>query len=88
MKVDYVRSPTRSYKLILNDIVSDISSKNRVAFASGSGTRDVAVTYTLQGNCHNHVVHKNDNYVFNGTYFENKWQHKSAKPFHQDIMKA
>ena len=51
LKVDYVRNPAWGYKLILQDVASEIDSNSRVAFDSGTGTRDVAATSTCQCNC-------------------------------------
>ena len=76
MKSDYVRNPTRSYKLIIQYIVAEVDSKRRVSFASGTGTCDVAATVTHQGKCPNQGVHRNDGYDFIGTYNENRFKYK------------
>ena len=86
MKVEYVRNPTRSYKVTLQYITAEVASTRRVAFDSGTGTCDVSATYTHQWNCHNQGTHTNDGSSFIGTYDANKWQHEYVKPPHQDIM--
>ena len=82
-KVDYVGNPTRSYKLILQDISAGVASKHRVVFASGDGNHDIASAYNCQGNCPNQGVHTNEGSVFIVTYDANRWQHKYVKPLHQ-----
>ena len=82
LKVDYQRNP-RDYKLILQDIASEVATAKRVTFAVGA--RGVSAVYTFKGPCPNNGVHTSDGSIYIGSYDSSKWQSESVKPYHKEI---
>ena len=84
LKVNYQQNP-RNYKLILQDIASEISTSRKVTFSDGSSNRSVSVVYTSKGQCPSNGVHTSDGSIFIGSYDADKWQSESVRPYHSEI---
>ena len=88
LRVDYLRNP-RNYKLILQDIASDIASKKRVTFSLPPGNnRTLSAVYTREGPPPNEGVYKPDGSVYIGMYDANKWRSATVQPHHKEIIDA
>ena len=86
LKVNYQQNH-RSYKLILQDIASEVASKKSVSFATGTG-RNISAMYTRQGPCPNQGVHMPDGTVFIGSYPAARWNSDTVQPHRQEIINA
>ena len=78
LKVDYQRNP-RSYKLILQDIASEVANRMKTPFAPGS--RNINAVYTRDGECPSNGVHNDDGSIFIGNYTNDKWHSNLVKPY-------
>ena len=86
LKVDYQRNH-RDYKLILQDIASEVATRRSVRFASGTG-RNISAVYTNEGSCPTNGVHTADGSVFIGKYPFKKWNSDAVRPFRDEIVQA
>ena len=71
LKVNYQQNP-RNYKLILQDIASEISTSRKVTFSNGSSNHSVSVVYTSKGQCPSNGVHTSDGSIFIESYDSDK----------------
>ena len=84
LKVNYQQNP-RNYKLILQDVASEISTSRKVTFAEGSSNRSVSGVHTFKGQCPSNGVHTSDGSIFIGSYDSDKWNSESVRPYHKEI---
>ena len=87
LKVDYQRNQ-RTYKLILQDIATEVASKRQVTFAPGTRATQISAIYTRTGPCPKNGVHTADGSVFIGSYAKDQWFAEAVKPHHQEIVSA
>ena len=64
LRVDYQRNPC-DYKLILQDIASEVATAKRVTFAAGA--RGASVAHTFKGPCPDNGVHASDGSLYIGS---------------------
>ncbi len=86
LRVDYQRNPDRNYKLILQDIAGEVAMKRQSSFVPTA--RNVAATYTKDGNCPTEGVHTANGSIFIGNYDPSEWNHPTVKPHQQEILNA
>ena len=84
LKVNYQQNP-RNYKLILQDIASEISTSRKVTFSDGSSNRNASAACTANGPCPSNGVHTSDGSIFIGSYDADKWRSESVRPYHSEI---
>ena len=84
LKVNYQQNP-RDYKLILQDIASEISTSRKATFGDGSSNRSFSVAYTSKGQCPSNGVHTSEGSIFIGSYDSDKWTSESVRPYHKEI---
>ena len=91
LKVEYSRTP-RNYKLILQDIASEVSSKKTTTFG---GTAQISCTatdnhnqYTKSGRCPDQGVHTSDGKIYIGSYSPQRWRQDDVRPYHDEIRTA
>ena len=84
LKVDYQRNP-RDYKLILQDIASEVASTRKVSISGGASNRNVSAMYTSKGTFLDNGVYTSDGSIFIGSYDPDKWKSESVKPYHKII---
>ena len=86
LKEEYQCNP-RSYKLILQDITTDVGNINPSSNRFG-GRRGIVATYTKQGQCSSKGVHTPDGLVYIGTYTKDQWLSNDVKAYHKEIRDA
>jgi len=89
LKVDYQRNP-RNYKLILQDVVSEVAMKRRsIEIKSNENKERIASeVYARYGPCPDKGVHTSDGSLYIGNHDVEKWSHESVKPYHTHILEA
>ena len=85
LKIEYMRRP-RSYKLVLQDIASEVAGHRKVTFAPG--TRGINATFTRDGSCPKEGVHTPSGSIFIGIYDAAKWRSESVRKHHKEILEA
>ena len=86
LKVDYQRN-VRNYKVILQDIASEVASGKQYSEMKGSST-SISVVHTNIGPCPAKGVHTADGSLYIGKYDQEKWIHDSVVPYHKEIYQA
>ena len=87
LKVDYMRNP-RGYKIILQDIATEIAGRRRISSTFVPRTRHVDAIYSRKGTAPESGVHKPDGSIFIGGYDKEKWDSEEVQPHHKEITEA
>ena len=84
LKVNYQQN-SRNYKLILQDIASEISTSRKVTFGNRSSNRSVSIVHISKDQYPSNRVHTSDRSIFIGSYDSDKWGSESVWPYHNEI---